>query len=661
MQRPCTLVRVETHFEHESEANNGSRERIYNGSRSDGNRKLHETEEFLRCELEEEDRVKVGKYFVPVHGIERDQFDNIVSGDTTLIAEDAMIVDGEMYVPSDAAIEYGSNGQNNRRLQASRNQGIKKVLVVRANGQGSSTTASRDTLSDKIFGTNGDNHTLKSQYLDCSHGKLLFQPYTGMTRAGTYIDNGVIDVTINTYVPGTSRYDVEDAIERAADQLVGRLQDQFDHVMLCLPPGSASGSNRNWIAYGYVNSWLTVFNDDFCESMTTQVHEIGHNLGLAHSGKDGISYGDKTGMMGYSYNRDNGPLQCFNPAKTYQLGWLNDKAVEVDPNAGRWEGTVIGTADYSNPTVDPNANVIVKVEDLYIGYNRKKGMNAGVNAAGDAVIIVEQGPGYTDSDFLATLTVYDPIKIFNNFRGTDKNLVVELTGRRSQFDEVIVAVYYDTDFHLPDQIQQLPTNVPTFKPTQTPTNRPTFPEPTASPTSPKPTPAPTRERMHNINYNSPQSTRPATPRELLSENFLSGLGVFNGEGNSVTRDVYEYVLTAKFEMNEVENLPSIYTDFDLFGTSIIQVSFWYNAESIQYGEGFKLQYSTDHGNSWIDIRTYQFGENGFDSINTWNFARSETYQVEQGVSTTKLRIVGETTTNNSNAIFHIAGVTVYGV
>ena len=392
-------------------------------------------------------------------------------------------------------------------------------------------------------------------------------------------------------------------------------------------------------------------------------------------------------MMGYSYNLDNGPLQCFNPAKTYQLGWLNDKTVEVDPNNGRWEGVVIGAVDYSNPNVDQNANVIIKVDDLYIGYNRKKGMNSEVHEAGDAIVIVQQGPGYANSDFLATLTSEDPIKIFNNFGGNDKNLVVELNERRSWIDEVTIAVYYDNYQDTTDQIQRPPTGIPSFNPTPPPTNRPTFPQPTAPPTNRptfpqptalptnpptfpqptvpptlrRPTPTPTRERMYDISYNSPQTTPQSTPRELLTENFRDGLGAFISEGNSVTRDMYQYVLTAKFEMNEIENLPSMYTEFDLLGTSVIQVSFWYSAQSLQYGEGFKLQFSTDHGNSWIDVRTYHFGENGFDTINSWNFAKSETFRLEQGVSTTKIRFVGETATNNGDSVFHLAGINVFGM
>lgn len=248
VQNPCTLVRVETQYDYQLEENfESNRQKLYEGAGRDGDRRLQEDDDddLVKCELSEEDRAAVGKYFVNVNGIESSQLENIVSGDTTILAEGATIMDGEMYLPADASIEFGSNEENRRKLQSwqdsFRRQGTKKVLVVRANGQGSSTSADSQTLSDKIFGTNGDTATLRSQYQQCSHGKLDLQPFEGTTWGGTFIDGGVLDVNIDMYVPGANRYAVEDALENAADALVGGLRGQFDHVMLCLPPGTSQG------------------------------------------------------------------------------------------------------------------------------------------------------------------------------------------------------------------------------------------------------------------------------------------------------------------------------------------------------------------------------------------------------------------------------------
>ena len=50
------------------------------------------------------------------------------------------------------------------------------------------------------------------------------------------------------------------------------------------------------------------------------MHEVGHNLGLAHSNEGGGEYEDQSGMMGYSYDCDDCPKMCFNGPKSWQLG-----------------------------------------------------------------------------------------------------------------------------------------------------------------------------------------------------------------------------------------------------------------------------------------------------------------------------------------------------
>jgi hypothetical protein len=72
-------------------------------------------------------------------------------------------------------------------------------------------------------------------------------PFEGETSTGVTVKNGVISVSIDQNFVGSDRYTAEDALESAAANLVGNL-NQFDYVMLCLPPGTDGG----WIAYAYV-------------------------------------------------------------------------------------------------------------------------------------------------------------------------------------------------------------------------------------------------------------------------------------------------------------------------------------------------------------------------------------------------------------------------
>ncbi len=84
--------------------------------------------------------------------------------------------------------------------------------------------------------------------------------------------------------------------------------------------------------------------------------------------------------MGFSYLADDSPRMCFNGPKSWQLGWYNDKAIELDPViTPGWSGRLVGIAEY-NLTGSDDA-VLIKVEtgtdvDYYINLNRQTGVNS---------------------------------------------------------------------------------------------------------------------------------------------------------------------------------------------------------------------------------------------------------------------------------------------
>ena len=69
---------------------------------------------------------------------------------------------------------------------------------------------------------------------------------------------------------------------------------------------------------------MSVYSNDWCNYVSAQVHEVGHNLNLGHSGEGTETYADQSGMMGFSYGGESTPRMCFNAAKNYQLGWYSD-------------------------------------------------------------------------------------------------------------------------------------------------------------------------------------------------------------------------------------------------------------------------------------------------------------------------------------------------
>ena len=168
--------------------------------------------------------------------------------------------------------------------------GEKKILVVRVIAEDDgTTTASENALAGYVF---TDSVNLATQYTACSYGQLNFKKTDDRTLTGTNdgdetsISNGVTTVR----VPKATLGDIKTALNQNFG--VNSPSQLADHVMYCLPPNVMNG-----IAYAYVNSWLSVYSDKWCNYVSAQMHEIGHNLGLAHSGEGEGVYADQSGMV----------------------------------------------------------------------------------------------------------------------------------------------------------------------------------------------------------------------------------------------------------------------------------------------------------------------------------------------------------------------------
>lgn len=226
------------------------------------------------------------------------------SGETTLnFGSDAKIDESTGEITSSWTPGLAKkNNPNKQKNKQSHNlavvEGDKSVLVVRVVATNASTSASEGDLSNSVFGNGVDPLNLSSQYSACSHDKLTLNKAADRTGTSTNISNGVVTITV-----GYSTSYGDTVMNNA---VISELMTQFgvtnpnqlaDHVMFCLPPGTTGG------AYAYVNHWLSVYNDNYCKSVTMQMHEIGHNLNLAHSGDNTCSsspectYGDQSGLV----------------------------------------------------------------------------------------------------------------------------------------------------------------------------------------------------------------------------------------------------------------------------------------------------------------------------------------------------------------------------
>ncbi|KAI2504196.1 Gametolysin peptidase M11 [Fragilaria crotonensis] len=359
-----------------------------------------------------------------------------------------------------------------------------------------STTASETQLADDVFGAAGDALNLKSQFNQCSYGQLQFEPTTSNALVGT---DGVYTVSLpSTIITGAADNPIAWAAVDKATAELGTLTSFADHVMVCMPPGTSGG----WIAYAYINHWLSVYNNAWCGYPSGLLHELGHNLNLAHSSEGSTEYGDQSGLMGYSYGNDDGPIMCFNGPKTWQLGWFSEYHVDLSTATGiSWSGNLIGFAQRANAA--GTDKMIIRIQssstDTYVSFNRRIGINSGTQEGADQVLVVTRAPGtgYALSNLVAKLSA-SGIYTVPNFNGststlriTVNSIVTSTTPGRANISIDLIPQTTNAPTRAPTRLPtRSPTQVPTRSPTQAPTLSPTR-VPTQAPTQ-SPTQAPTQ-------------------------------------------------------------------------------------------------------------------------------------------------------------------------
>lgn len=315
----------------------------------------------------------------------------------------------------------------------SRAQGTRTILAVVVHANDASTTISKEKLSDDVFGTGlteTDLVNVKSQYDACSYGKLKMEPAADRDPAiagdTIGIEHGVTEVNITVNVAGQRSRTMQNHIVHALNTKFGVTSPSqlANHVMICMPPGTRG----RWMAVGVVNGWKTVYNDQYCSSISNQMHEIGHNLGLCHSGEGNHAYGDQSGLMGFSYNDDDTKM-CFNAIKSWKLGWYEDRAVEVNPTQGEViSHELIGVADYETPYLSDECKIVIKVGDYYINFNRASGIDEGTREGQNQVMIDQGGaPGRCPWSKLVAKLDAGGEYVITNFNGGGIDLTISVT------------------------------------------------------------------------------------------------------------------------------------------------------------------------------------------------------------------------------------------
>jgi len=417
------------------------------------------------CELSQDDKQLVGVQFVDVVETEvlKSTMATAVSGETTLTMSEGVVeVDNSpsLYIPESAEIRLesfqGDNSIANAQDRLHRNlygqkpslTGTLKALVLRVTDMNQvGPSASTEDLVEDFFGT--DNVSLRTQIEKCSYGKLKIEPFVGKTQTDTYISNGVIDIHVNDLDATKDSLD-QAALTKAANDY-GDLNDpRYDLIMVCLP------KVHNGIAWAYANRKYTFYVNNYCRSSPAQMHEVGHNFGLGHSGEAGSSafsaYSDIVGVMGASANGAVDRMMCYNPQKSYQLGWYKDKVKTINPldTQGEREFKICGVADYEDDQDDSLVVLRLKQstfgQDYYIGFNSDRGINKDTLEDNNLLTIVFKNSGgpdqYSQSTKVASLALGQR-HVIENFDG-DRDIQVVFSGLKDG-KTALVEVIDNTD------------------------------------------------------------------------------------------------------------------------------------------------------------------------------------------------------------------------
>ncbi|KAL7467022.1 hypothetical protein ACHAXS_007290 [Conticribra weissflogii] len=395
--------------------------------------------------------------------------------------------------------------------------GDMKVLVVRViDKKGRAVPEDASEVSDKWFGTHGDTATFKSQIEACSFGKfkVIYDE-----KGGDYDDDGVVEVEIGIELK-TSQNNIRNAVRAAVEAKTGKkLNKDYNFVAYVL---ENCYKDCGWAAYAYINSWNSVYQKFYHKYVGVQIHEIGHNLNLAHSGGlDGKTYTDHTGMMGNPLYSDHVGKMCYNPAKNYQIsydgrGWYDQKYIyDAFPksNGGHWRGTLVGVGEYD--MIQDGQYIVVKIEsgnsdDLFVGFNRAAGVNADNDEADDLVTIVETGNNGQDYHTSSLKKYIGERQSFSIGGKTVRVNSIDLSKVPGTADVSICQGPCPEINDSTDEPTATPTDTPSMVPSLFPSKEPSNP-PVPKPTDPTATPTELPSALPSASPSHFPSTKPSFP------------------------------------------------------------------------------------------------------------------------------------------------------
>ena len=235
-----------------------------------------------------------------------DNLSQLLSGATICIegGEAVRSINGTGYdvivIPEGAEISLKLDGREGLELNLTSPRSVLVVRVLGASGS-EQPIESSNRLAAAVFGLGNEalnfSNSMRAQYNRCSFGKLDFEPANppGIPQ----VSDGVMDIQLDFSFRGRDVTQDRAIYQRVLmDQLdVDSLTTKFDHIMFCVAPGTTF-LRRGWTAFAPASTFSYYNSMSFrCDKLSALMHEIGHNLGLDHSGMPGDEYADITGIV----------------------------------------------------------------------------------------------------------------------------------------------------------------------------------------------------------------------------------------------------------------------------------------------------------------------------------------------------------------------------
>jgi Gametolysin peptidase M11 len=234
-----------------------------------------------------------------------------------------------------------------------------KIALVIVEFPGIESGLDVDLVKQTVFGPQG----VANRFYNISKSKFQLVPWK--TNRPSVFGPIIVKKKNNESCDDSYRKWSERALAQLG-KLGEKIDDNVDHLVFLFPPAELLGCKvrARGELLGY-RSWIFSFN------INTIIHEISHNLGLAHSATGDLSnisdeYGDRSSPMGYpSFSQ-----VMFNAPQLAQLGWMDSNEVFTISDTGSYDLKIRSLEQSVDKTL-PNAiqiNTKAPARSFFVSY-----------------------------------------------------------------------------------------------------------------------------------------------------------------------------------------------------------------------------------------------------------------------------------------------------